>query len=277
MSRVRSSSSSAGPLKNSPFELTGSEERAVLLVHGLSGGPFEVQRIAEHLHTTLNLSCQAIHLPGHERPTPIMPNSRWEDWYAHVERSYLDLTQRFSRVDVIGFSTGCPLLLNLAQGHGICGRLVLLAPFVRVFKPKISPVRAEAVLEGMQKVPLLGELSVVPSLTPPLKNRAMRAEVKRAAHLKTMNLNAARSALELIRRVMDKLEQVDVPTLIIQGERDSVVDPQGARDLCEGLVCERQLHMLERSDHLLALDEERDQVFAHIQAFLEPASAISGL
>lgn len=256
-----------GPLKNSPFLLEGGSQ-AVLLVHGLGGGPYEVQRLAEVLHAQKGLTCSAIHLPGHDRPSPLMPSSRWEDWYAHVEAAYRALRAEYSTVHVVGFSTGCPLLLNLAQEERIAGRMVLLAPFVRVARPRFLPWSVESILEVAQRTPLLRALRQVPGRPPPLSDRVARRAVQRVAHFKTFNIEAVASALILIRKVMGALFRVDVPTLILQGERDTVVDPQGARTLYEGLVCERELEYFPSSDHLLLLDEDRDQVMKRAIAFL---------
>ena len=57
------------------------------------------------------------------------------------------------------------------------------------------------------------------------------------------------------------------PTLIIQGRLDTVVEPANATWLYQNLgASEKALISLPQSDHLVALDRERDQV---IQATLE--------
>jgi len=68
--------------------------------------------------------------------------------------------------------------------------------------------------------------------------------------------------------VLEDLERVDVPTLVLQGERDTVVDARGAARLDAALRCEHRFRTFSRSNHLLALDVERDQVIDEVVAFL---------
>ena len=84
---------------------------------------------------------------------------------------------------------------------------------------------------------------------------------------RTFNLHAALSALELIDEVKPLVAATTTPTLIIQGRLDTVVEPANATWLYQNLgASEKALISLPQSDHLVALDRERDRV---IQATLE--------
>lgn len=249
-------------LTNTPFTLAGSAPGAVLLVHGLGGGVYEVQWLAEHLHARLGLTVRAMHLAGHERPSTLMPPSTHDAWLASLRREYDALAAAHRVVHVVGFSTGCLVVLRLAQQHAVSGKLVLLAPFLAVFKPALLPWRPEALLRAFRF------LSQVPRRPPPLADRSLRAEVTRVLPFSTMNLDAARSALELAALVEQGLAQVTCPVLSIQGARDTVVDPAGATRLDAALGGEHRLVRLADSDHLVALDREREQLFDEVTGFL---------
>ena len=148
-------------LTNTPFTLAGSAPGAVLLVHGLGGGVYEVQWLAEHLHARLGLTVRAMHLAGHERPSRLMPPSTHDAWLASLRREYDALAAAHRVVHVVGFSTGCLVVLRLAQQHAVSGKLVLLAPFLAVFKPALLPWRPEALLRAFRF------LSQVPRRPPP--------------------------------------------------------------------------------------------------------------
>lgn len=251
-----------GPLTNTSFTSTGPAGSAVLLVHGLGGGVYEVQWLAEQLHRRHGLTVRAMHLAGHEHPATLMPASTHHDWLASVRREYEALASRCDVVHLVGFSTGCLVALRLAQLQPMRGMLVLLAPFLAVFKPRLLPVRPEALLRAFSF------LSQVPRRPPPLADRALRAEVTRLLPFSTMNLHAARSALELASLVEPDLPKLRTPTLILQGARDTVVDPSGAARLDAALGGEHRLVVLPSSDHLVALDRERERVFDEVAAFL---------
>ena len=251
-------------LQNQPFFLVGSESdnHAYLLLHGLGGGVYEMQLLGEYLHQN-GMTVQGIQYPGHDRPAPKMPDSTWQDWYGHSLESYHQLTQTYERVSIIGFSTGCVLGLHLAAQHPV-HKLVLLSPYllIRRYWFTVLPLEAYVFSLGywLQDIPRLGL---------PIRDPIMQAAAQQVVFFHTFNLKAVRSAIALIDQVKTELPQIQNPSLIIQSKRDSVVDPSGAMLLYEKLESdEKQLHWLERSDHVITLDVEREQVFAAIGEFL---------
>jgi carboxylesterase len=97
----------------------------------------------------------------------------------------------------------------------------------------------------------------------------MRRWASSADRFRTFNVNAAVSALELIDLVKPLVPGITTPTLIIQGKLDSVVEPGNASWLHDRLgSTQKELVMLPRSDHLVALDREREQVIALTSDFV---------
>src|SRR5271165_580983 len=107
-----------------------STDPACLVLHGLGGGPYEVQPVIDALAAD-GLRVVAPILPGHEGPAPVMPASSWRDWAATALSAFDDLTAGGRPVAVIGFSTGATLALHLALGRPVY-RQVLLAPFLAI-------------------------------------------------------------------------------------------------------------------------------------------------
>ena len=118
---------------------------------------------------------------------------------------------------------------------------------------------------------LLGNLvGKVPRKGLAISDPRIRAAAMQACPFKTFNLRAVNSALELIKIVRSQLGSVEQPTLIFQGKNDSVVAPQGAQWIFDGLASEdKTLHWLDNSNHFVPLNGDRDFVFKKIKAFLE--------
>jgi carboxylesterase len=250
-------------LKNEPFFLEASRNQVCLLLHGLGGGAYEMQLLGEYLHSK-GLSVQAINYPGHDRPTAKMPASTWQDWYGHICSTYKSLANRYAQIHVIGFSTGCPLALNLATEFPI-QNLVLLSPFFAIRREWFYLLPPEAYLYTIGRL-----IDNVPRRRPPIRDQQMRRYAEQAVWSRTFNLPSVRSAFELIEQVKVKLPEISVPTLIIQSPRDSVVDPCAATFLYDHLSSTtKKLHWLKHSDHAIALDSEREEVFQLTFDFLQ--------
>jgi carboxylesterase len=219
-----------------------------------------VQRLAERLAAS-GVSTRTVLLPGHGLPGRRMPFSRWTEWFAAVSQAQEELASRHRRVDLVGFSTGAPLVLHLCAHRPVNGRLVLLAPFLRVYRPRFSPVRAEVLLRAFPF------LTAVPRRRPPLRDGPLRQKVEHCAGYRTFSLSSAKSALELIELVEAELPSIVAPTLIIQGRQDTVVDPRGAALVEARLGGPRRLFEVD-SDHLLTLDTSASLVLDVAQRFL---------
>ena len=55
------------------------DRRPCLMLHGLGGGPYELQPLIAAVETS-GREVRAPVLPGHEGPGPKMPASSWREW-----------------------------------------------------------------------------------------------------------------------------------------------------------------------------------------------------
>jgi carboxylesterase len=110
----------------------------------------------------------------------------------------------------------------------------------------------------------------VPRRRPAARDPEARAQAAALDRFRTFNLDAAVSALELIERVEPLLPAIEAPALILQGSLDTVVEPARAAWLRDRLGSRaRRLVMLPRSDHLAALDRDRNRLIAEVLTFLD--------
>ncbi len=257
-------------LNNQPFFLQGTRNNnhACLLLHGLGGGTYEVQLLGQHLHQ-YGWTVQAINYPGHDQPTSIMPTSTWHQWFDCVRETYQKLSENYSSISVVGFSMGSILGLHLAANYSI-EKLVLLSPYISIKYQFYYLLPPEVYLR------ILGRfINSVPRFTKPVREEHMKKKAKEAAFFKTFNLFAVRSAIELIKLVKTELPYIYVPTLLIQSTQDSLVNPKGAVFIHKHLGSSvKKLHWLQKSDHLITLDLEREEVFSLVVVFLSGSETI---
>ncbi|MFC5662084.1 alpha/beta hydrolase [Kitasatospora misakiensis] len=233
----------------------------VLLCHGFTGSPRSLRPWAEDLAAAGYTVALPV-LPGHGTRWQDLQMTRWEDWYAEVERELLELAQRCEQVFVCGLSMGGGLALRLAAVHGpkIAG-LVLVNPSVRSDNP------ASVIL------PVLRHL--VPSL-PGVANDIARPGADELAYDRTP-LHAAWSLARLWKDVQTRLPQVTQPVLLFRSPQDHVVSAANSELVLARIsstdVTER---LCQRSYHVATLDHDAAEIFAAAQDFirrLAPAHA----
>lgn len=61
--------------------------------------------------------------------------------------------------------------------------------------------------------------------------------------------------------IRHELPRIKAPTLIIHGAQDQMEPPDGAHILYNTLTCEKEIHIIENSGHLLHLDYKKQEVF----------------
>lgn len=99
-------------MKDYKIYLNGGED-AVLLIHGLTGSPFEMKYLAKKLNKagfTVIVPC----LAGHGKTIDDLKKTGWEDWYSTVSETFTELKKNYKTVSASGLCMGALLALYLA-------------------------------------------------------------------------------------------------------------------------------------------------------------------
>jgi carboxylesterase len=239
-----------------PFAHDG-EKTGVLLCHGFTGSPQSLRPWADYL-AEAGLSVRLPRLPGHGTTWQDMAHTRWEDWYAEVDRSFDELRAGSDEIFVMGLSMGGCLALRLAElrGAAVSGlvlvnpsltadtRLFALAPVLKLIVPSLkgiaSDIKKENTVEvGYQRVP-----------------------VKAAATLPG-----------LWRTTQAMLGDLTQPVLVYRSTVDHVVGPASLKVLRSALPGE-QLEVRECADsyHVATLDNDAQAIFTGSLEFVRTHS-----
>jgi carboxylesterase len=249
----------------SPSSIVG-DERAVLVLHGITGTPYEVRPIAEALGRA-GCSVQAPMLAGHGLTLGDLAVTKWPDWLASAEVA-LELLWAASGgrpVAVVGFSMGGLLALRLARLHPerIAALVVIAAP-LRLRSFQVRGIRALSRLPlNFQKLPF--------AAVPKLNGSDCSDPVVRFENpgLRAFPIAAVNSLLDLMDTVRADLPSIKVPTLVVHGRQDHTVPMDDSLELTGSLgsdVIERL--WLDRSFHIVTCDVERTLVADAVVKFL---------
>jgi len=252
----------------SPFDLPGRPGGAdvALLLHGLTGSPFELRPVAERL-AQAGVRCVAPLLPGHESPEALARTS-WLDWLAGAREALLGLGEA-RRTLVVGSSMGALAACALAaENPGRVDGLALLAP----------------ALELMPLGRVAGWLSrhtPVARLLPNIHKRGgsdVGDRAMRAANpcMDSVPFRAVAELQAFQEHVDALLPRVRCPALVVAGALDGTVTVAGARRMAGRLGGGARFVVLPRSRHLVGIDFDRDRCAAEVASFLESIPAHGG-
>ncbi|WP_165988120.1 carboxylesterase [Streptomyces sp. YIM 98790] len=236
-----------------PYVHEGSSGTGVLLCHGFTGTPQSLRPWAGHLAArghTVSLPL----LPGHGTRWQDLQYTRWQDWYAAVDRELHSLAARCTEVYVCGLSMGGALALRLAARHPE------LVRGAAVVNPVVSMAAAQRAA-----LPVLRH--VLPS------TRGIVSDIARPGVAETgytrVPLHAAHSMSAMVRVVYGELPGVTQPLLLMTSKNDHVVPPANS-ELVRRLVSSDDLTAieLEQSYHVATLDHDAERIFQETDAFI---------
>jgi pimeloyl-ACP methyl ester carboxylesterase len=147
-----------------PFDIAGSTDLGLLVVHGFTSTPGSMLELAQALNTAGGWTAALPLLPAHGTVWTDLNKVRWQAWEAAVEAAYQALAKRCKRVAVVGLSLGGALTLNLATKHPELAGLVLVnhliffddirvpfAPLIRLLLPGVPAVAGDIKAPGVKE------------------------------------------------------------------------------------------------------------------------------
>jgi carboxylesterase len=219
----------------------------VLLCHGFTGCPQSLRPWAEYL-AEQGLTVSLPRLPGHGTTWQELARTRWEDWYAEVDRAFGELRATTDEIFVMGLSMGACLALRLAELHGssVGGlvivnpsitaptKLFLLAPVLKLVVPSLKAIGSDIKKEGITELAY------------------ERTPVKAAATLP-----------DLWKITQRNLSKVAAPVLAYQSTVDHVIG-QASMEILRKELPASQLEIREcpNSYHVATLDNDAPTIFA---------------
>lgn len=215
----------------------------ILLIHGFTATTVEVRDLARNLHTAGHTVAGPL-LPGHYTQPTDLNRVRWQDWLETTEQEYARLADECRNVVVGGESTGGLLALYLASHHPEVAAVLTYAPALRL---QIS---------AWDRLRLHLLAPFIPYIPKPNGGKDTRWQ-----GYPVYPLRGLLQFLRLQREVRRSLPAIHQPLLVVQGRLDPTVHTGVPQEIVTGVnsqICE--VRWMERSHHVVLLDEESDQV-----------------
>ncbi len=234
----------------------------VVLVHSYLADPEEVRALAGYLRRR-GLWVFAPRLPGHGTSAEDLATRKYREWVETVESGFVLLSNICDRVVLGGIGFGGNLVLDLAgrvEADTLAGVFAISPPFsLRDYSSKI--MSATDVWNRLRS--------------------KMNREEKNMDFLDfsggSFGSNYARNPVSGIKEVGEFLESIEQrystikkPALIIQADKNPVVDPKGSQQLFAAIgSAGKEFCLLSDDRHILVKGEGAAKVFAKIAAFVD--------
>ncbi|NUP70413.1 MAG: alpha/beta fold hydrolase [Gemmatimonadaceae bacterium] len=239
------------------FTLTGTNGRALLLLHGSGDSPQTLRYLGERLNAA-GFTVHAPLLPGHGRSPRDFAQVTAVAYLAAARAALDTLRARHGWIGVAGLSMGGALATQLAAEAADVRVLVLMAPYLAA-TPQVAWATRTAPVWGLVQpyVDARGGLSV-------------HDPVARAASYAygVVAPRALRALLDTAAKGRAALAQVTVPTLVIHSRADNRIPEATVTETMATLRAPTERHWVTGCGHVITVDYCKDTVANLVLAFL---------
>lgn len=260
---------------------------AVLLIHGLTGTPAELRRVAQGL---AKRGCTVFvpTLAGHCGDNADLRATRWSDWLASAQRAFDGICALYAQVFVGGLSMGSLLSMYLAaQNPGKVSGLLLYSTTLRYDGWNMT--RLAPLSPWLMRIPFGVHLCKFVEKSPyGIKNPRLRAIIEKqmlagesdSAGLLMMSGVSVRELHRLIAKVKQSLPGMTTPALVLHSREDDITSPWNADYIERRSGGPVTKILLDNCYHMITVDLEYPRVIALSAEFIDtlrleqaPASA----
>lgn len=247
------------------FIFDNNNKTAVLLLHGLTGSPFEMHQYGKALNQRgFDVYCPV--LPGHCEGAENLKKYIWQDWLGFVLAEFDSLCERYENVFVSGLCLGGVLALavalerkNLSGVIGLSATLFLdgwETPWYKFLLP-IGMYTFVKDLYRFKEPPSCG-----------IKNEIVSRKIKRMQDNNdgsgAFNFYPMHCIAELVKCskfVRKNVKKIECPTLLIHSKEDNLTKIQSSQFVYDNISSSwKKLVTLENSYHVITLDNDKKTV-----------------
>ncbi|TCS74232.1 esterase/lipase [Effusibacillus lacus] len=207
-------------------------------------------------------------LAGHGGTRKDMKQFGWQDWVQSAEEVLLRLLSQGKRVHVMGFSMGGLIAAHLAAKYPVRSLTMLSSPIYYVNRRQLVRTVAEAVqhrVKAFRDNPRIFRGKAHEDGGDPGAKDIQRY----AMRIRITPLKAILNFQKLVRALKPDLKRVEVPTMIIQGEKEDLVQTRSAWYIYNAVRSkEKKIHFLGDSRHMICLGRDQAEVCRLVADFI---------
>lgn len=231
-----------------------------VLSHGYLSAPREIEPLAKYLFAH-GINVYGVRLKGHGTMPEDLRDTSYKDWYDSLDIGYAALSCVSEKIFLCGFSTGG--LLSLLKASNVDNKI-----------DGIICINCALSLEDIYVnyvYPALNFLSIFNADFETYETKTEHPEI----NYKMNYSSSVDEWKEMVEAITQRLEYVIEPTLIIQADKDPIVDSKSADIIYDTIASKDKKKFIISSDnHEITLQEGVNQeVFEEIRKFITTLSS----
>ncbi len=248
-------------MKDLSFYLPGTNGKAVLLIHGLTGAPAEMRPVGRILNRK-GYTVYAPLLAGHGLDEKTLVKTCWEDWLAGLVPAIDRLTAETDHVYAAGICVGGKLAMMLAHTRPRSLRATAIYSACFNYDGWDTPSYyklAPFVPLWVTKLPLIRNLSFAETGSMGIKSERLRRWMSMQSSEGVLDKFPALALAEMFRlghALKKALPNMQTPNLILHAREDDLSNIRNAEYINQHIAAPHEMHVLENSYHMIHVDQE---------------------
>ena len=243
-----------------PFILFNPQnEIGMVMSHGYKSAPKEMEGLAQFIYS-LGVNVYCIRIEGHGTVPEDLRGSSYVHWIDSFNRGFAAMRMISHRLYLCGFSAGGVLALIAAASkeHKVDGVICINTAI------KFDDLRFNYLLPTMGVIS--SWLSVINSKIEYIQDPPENPEINYSEH----HIQSIRELKKMIDYAYPLLKKVTAKTLIIQGDKDPVVNPKGADLIYNTIQSEEKTKVvLKANEHVILNEKHYGEIFEAVKEFIK--------
>ena len=243
-----------------PFFLEANSDICVITIHGFSSAPKEVEKIAHYLNQ-YNLNIYAPRLKGHGTVPEDLKDMRYSDWYTSVSRAITIASLKYSKIYLLGFSTGGLLAMLSAKKKDMkfAGLICINAAL------NLNDIRVKTLIPAVSFWnDLVTAVNANDYAKEYINNKAENPDINYDKHY----IDSISELSSLMDKTKKHIKHIKTPIYIMQSSDDPVVNPSSAYEIYNAIEHnDKKIEIIESSNHVIITNEDTS-IFKNIKDFI---------
>lgn len=235
----------------------------IMLVHGYKSAPKEMESLGKFLNG-FGFKVYGVRLHGHGTAPINLHDTSFEKWYDSTQRAYCALQNISSKIVIIGFSTGG--LLSLLAAERKASRAKKISAIISINAAlKLMDIRSRMIPGINFWNEMLDKFHIEKGHFEYVDDKPENPEINYSRNY----VKGVYELEKLMELCENNLEKVIANTLIIQGNKDPVVNPISGKIIYDKIASkEKQFVEVDFSNHVIVNSDRKEEVFDIIKNFL---------